>query len=69
MVNATFQPIEDVRRLARLWIDTYSDRVRGLFLDRENQQFIRVRRRGETESRDSRRDDGSVVSCQKNCRH
>ncbi len=42
MVNATFRPIEDVQRLANLWTDVYSDRVRGLFLDRENQEFIRV---------------------------
>ncbi len=40
-VNATFAPIEDVRRLTQMWIDTYSERVRGLFLDKENQEFIK----------------------------
>ena len=41
-VNATFSPIEGVRRMTRKWIDIYSERVRGLFLDTENQQFMKV---------------------------
>ncbi len=42
VVNDTFRPIGDIHRLARAWINTYADRVRGLFLDEENQQFIKV---------------------------
>lgn len=42
IVNDTFRPLEDVRRLTEKWIVTYSDRVRGLFLDAENQQLIKV---------------------------
>lgn len=42
-VNSTFGPIEDMRRLTKVWIDTYAERVSGLFLDKENQDFIKVR--------------------------
>ena len=68
-VNATFSPIEGVRRydvtnemtivclvpfvrcdqilfvvrMTKKWIDVYSERVRGLFLDKENQEFMKVR--------------------------
>ena len=41
-VNATFSPIEGVRRMTRKWIEVYSERVRGLFLDKENQEFLKV---------------------------
>ena len=41
-VNATFSPIEGVRRMTRKWIEVYSERVRGLFLDKENQEFMKV---------------------------
>lgn len=44
-VNATFGPIEDMRRLTKVWIDTYAERVSGLFLDRENQDFIKARKK------------------------
>ena len=46
VVNATFQPIEDVRRLSQTWLDVYSERVRGLFMDKENQEFLKVRVEG-----------------------
>ena len=40
VVNDTFGPIEDVRRLTKVWVDNYAERVSGLFLDQENQDFI-----------------------------
>jgi len=42
MVNATFAPLSDVQRLVKAWIEVYSERVRGFFLDRENQEFMKV---------------------------
>lgn len=40
LVNDTFSPIENIRKLSLSWINTYSERVKGLFLDKENQEFI-----------------------------
>jgi hypothetical protein len=52
-VNSTFSPIEDVRRITRMWIDTYSDRVRGLFLDKENQEFIKASKYNKLQNKDN----------------
>ena len=30
-------------RMTKKWIDVYSERVRGLFLDKENQEFMKVK--------------------------
>ena len=32
-----------VVRMTKKWIDVYSERVRGLFLDKENQEFMKVK--------------------------
>jgi hypothetical protein len=41
MVNASFEPVAQMRQLSLLWTDN-RDKIRGFFLDEENKNFIKV---------------------------
>lgn len=41
MVNDTFRPIEEIRKLTQSWVDSYSEPVKGFFMDKENQQVMK----------------------------
>ena len=41
MVNASFEPVAQLRKLSLLWTDN-KDKIRGFLLDDENKNFIKV---------------------------
>ena len=41
MVNASFEPVAQLRKLSLLWTDN-KDKIRGFLLDEENKNFIKV---------------------------
>ena len=45
MVNASFEPVAQLRKLSLLWTNN-KEKIRGFLLDQENRNFIKVSQTG-----------------------